>query len=1036
MFMIDPGIFENLQPAPKVAEVLTPPKGGRGQSDFANILKAEIEAQTAAAEPKAHLEGLGDLPPAETALEGPAEEAAPEPAPSAGGEEDPAEAPLKADPQVQDPPAHEAPPINETPQALPAADEFKMPAIPQAIPQAMPQASPRQSLKPAPSAGGEEDQAPLKAAPQVQGPPADEAAPSNDETPQAAPRPQATPPAAPQAAPLAEEEIKAAPTSAPTPAPTPAPSAGGEEDQAPLKAAPQAQGPPAKEAAPSAETPQAKPQAAPALPAAEEFKTPQAAMPQALPQASPRQSLKPAPSAGGEEKPETRPPSAEAPLKAAPQAQTPPSPEAAPSDEKPQARPQASRPPVAPAPSAGGEEEPAAPSASLKPQTPAAPEALPPHERRYTGPPQAAPATEAKEIKTPQPQAAPAAEAKEFKTPQPQAAPAAEAKEFKTAQAQPQPQAMPQPRQPLRPAPELAPSAGGEEEGFAESRPAPAPSRLDDVFFKASLQGDPLLNQLTQEATPQASAPSPAPVPRRLASLKRDFAPAGGWNSLASGLLAKSRLNLASGQIQAPALGREGADPAALTAALDQAKTAWPAPFRQKVGLGLVALGRQGLSPNSMTAGASLLGASSSGEVLRSLLGGLQGELKILKLPLTAREDLGRILADSGMDQERLGLIMSGFGRDGLSLEDLNRSLSGLNLSGRGRGLTATDSGLAELGQFLGSLGASTEVIDQVLNGLKPGQPVTGETLRDIFNNTELGGLSRDLGPGDLKSLVSFLQKMGATPASLEKLENLLLGTSGQLPMAAFLDFMDGLKEGSPGSGQDMEALKSLLEHVQRDKASGRTPIFNEILIKLEALGDAEIDDDFLKLSPALQALRGGFTGSQDFTGSQGQSQHRENQERYRQVFQAMTTGQDGPVGAAVSAQAAGGSGGLSEPLARQIAQKIMLSRRRGIYRLKMNLNPAELGRLDIELAVKNGALTARIRAENRAAYEALGNGVDELKKALAEGGLKLADLTLDHEDSDSGQSFRLGLAEMAETAGQAADPRTPARPGEVSYLV
>jgi hypothetical protein len=260
--------------------------------------------------------------------------------------------------------------------------------------------------------------------------------------------------------------------------------------------------------------------------------------------------------------------------------------------------------------------------------------------------------------------------------------------------------------------------------------------------------------------------------------------------------------------------------------------------------------------------------------------------------------------------------------------------------------------------------------------------------------------------------------------------------TSGQLTMGGFLDFLDGMKEASGVSGRELEGLKKLLEQVQRDTASARTPIFNEILIKLEALGDSEIDGEFVRLSPALQALRGGFSSANDFSGGSQfhQGQHRENQERYRQAFQAMTTGQDGPVGASSAAQA-GGYGGLSESLARQISQKITYSRRRGLHRLKMNLNPAELGRLDIELTVKGGALTARIRAESRAAYEALGGGVAELKKALAEGGVELAGLTLDHEDADSGRTFTSGLSELA-AENKVAKERAAARSGEVNFLV
>jgi flagellar hook-length control protein FliK len=120
-----------------------------------------------------------------------------------------------------------------------------------------------------------------------------------------------------------------------------------------------------------------------------------------------------------------------------------------------------------------------------------------------------------------------------------------------------------------------------------------------------------------------------------------------------------------------------------------------------------------------------------------------------------------------------------------------------------------------------------------------------------------------------------------------------------------------------------------------------------------------------------------------------------------------MATGQDGPAGASVMA-AAEGYGGRSEALTRQIAQKIASSRRRGLSRLKMNLNPAELGRLDIDLTVKDGALTAKLRASNREAYRALAGQIADLKRALADSGVSVAGLSLSHEDET------LDLAELA----------------------
>jgi flagellar hook-length control protein FliK len=82
---------------------------------------------------------------------------------------------------------------------------------------------------------------------------------------------------------------------------------------------------------------------------------------------------------------------------------------------------------------------------------------------------------------------------------------------------------------------------------------------------------------------------------------------------------------------------------------------------------------------------------------------------------------------------------------------------------------------------------------------------------------------------------------------------------------------------------------------------------------------------------------------------------------------------------------------GARESLARQISQKLIYSARRGLHRLKMDLDPESLGHLDVELKVKGDKLTANIKAESLEAYEALEKDVSALKESLGLAGLKLS---------------------------------------------
>lgn len=189
-------------------------------------------------------------------------------------------------------------------------------------------------------------------------------------------------------------------------------------------------------------------------------------------------------------------------------------------------------------------------------------------------------------------------------------------------------------------------------------------------------------------------------------------------------------------------------------------------------------------------------------------------------------------------------------------------------------------------------------------------------------------------------------------------------------------------------------------------------PVFDETLVKLQALGDQDIDDDFMRLSPALQALRGGISGASQnaaFGGQSGQhgrnGQHdgRESKEQLRQNLYAVNS-DSAPAAAVETVEAVQGYGG-QESLVRQISQKIAYSHRRGLHRLKMNLNPADMGRLDIELKVQGDQLVAHIRAENRETYEALAGDIESLKAALAESGLEISNLTLAFDDQATGQT-------------------------------
>lgn len=485
---------------------------------------------------------------------------------------------------------------------------------------------------------------------------------------------------------------------------------------------------------------------------------------------------------------------------------------------------------------------------------------------------------------------------------------------------------------------------------------------------------------------------------------------------IVSSVLKKRRLSTSSSSDNEYSLKKGYQNPVEVRKSLDLAKAGLPASYRKQVGTGLVAMGRDGSSVNSMAAGAGLMDCSTSGQALKGIFSSLGAERSFLKLDKEALPALGQILADSGLDEESINNFLNDLVKNGLTVDQLFCGLSKINLeTGPGGGLKATEDGLMSLGQFFGSLGASSEIVDMITGGFQSGEDVTAAALRGILSVGDDGNLASNLSEADAYNLAGLLRSMGAGRKNLNSLSNLLAESRGHLSINDFLNFIESMENAPAKSvgARQLEQIQAVLNNISRDQQLVKTPVFDEILTKIQLLGDREIDGNFVKLSPALQALRGGLSGmaQQNAFGGQngqnGQGAHkdgREDKEQYRQVMNAALGGNGASQAAAVEAtETAQGYGG-QESLARQIGRKMIYSHRRGVKRLKMKLNPENMGRLDIELRVKGDQLTAHIRAESREAYQALASGIESLKEALAEGGLTISSLTVAFDDGQGGE--------------------------------
>ena len=108
----------------------------------------------------------------------------------------------------------------------------------------------------------------------------------------------------------------------------------------------------------------------------------------------------------------------------------------------------------------------------------------------------------------------------------------------------------------------------------------------------------------------------------------------------------------------------------------------------------------------------------------------------------------------------------------------------------------------------------------------------------------------------------------------------------------------------------------------------------------------------------------------------------------------------------------------LSEALGQRLAANIAA----GHYRLTFNVNPRELGAIDVVMEMRDGRLDAQINSSNAVTRELLGDSLPRLRDALQQSGINLAQLQVGSESQQGNAQGRNGGAENAER--QAADER------------
>ena len=101
----------------------------------------------------------------------------------------------------------------------------------------------------------------------------------------------------------------------------------------------------------------------------------------------------------------------------------------------------------------------------------------------------------------------------------------------------------------------------------------------------------------------------------------------------------------------------------------------------------------------------------------------------------------------------------------------------------------------------------------------------------------------------------------------------------------------------------------------------------------------------------------------------------------------------------------------LSEALGQRLAANIAA----GHYRLTFNVNPKELGAIDVVMEMRDGRLDAQINTGNAVTRELLGDSLPRLRDALTQSGINLAQLQVGSESQQGNAQGRQAESDHAE---------------------
>ena len=117
----------------------------------------------------------------------------------------------------------------------------------------------------------------------------------------------------------------------------------------------------------------------------------------------------------------------------------------------------------------------------------------------------------------------------------------------------------------------------------------------------------------------------------------------------------------------------------------------------------------------------------------------------------------------------------------------------------------------------------------------------------------------------------------------------------------------------------------------------------------------------------------------------------------------------------------------LSRQLTDALGKRLSAQIQRGSWHIEMELHPKTLGRVEVQLEMKNGELEARFIAANATTRDLINEGMPRLREAFQEHGTETAyrDLGAANQGASDGKSTASPSADKGLTEGQSSDTQS-----------